>query len=63
LISEKPENREKKKFLYGISMGGSVALLLNRKEPAYWDGAVLLAPMCKVLIFPLEPAVLFDFSM
>jgi acylglycerol lipase len=53
LVSDKPENREKKRFLYGISMGGSVALLLNRKEPAYWDGAVLLAPMCKVLIFPI----------
>lgn len=48
LVSEKPENREKKRFLYGISMGGGVALLLHRKEPTYWDGAVLLAPMCKV---------------
>ncbi|KAL5228580.1 hypothetical protein ABZP36_016845 [Zizania latifolia] len=48
LVSEKPENREKKRFLYGISMGGSVAVLLHRKEPAYWDGAVLLAPMCKI---------------
>lgn len=48
LILEKPGNREKKRFLYGISMGGSVALLLHRKKPTYWDGAVLLAPMCKV---------------
>jgi alpha-beta hydrolase superfamily lysophospholipase len=48
LVSEKPENREKKRFLYGISMGGGVALLLHRKEPTYWDGAVLLAPMCKI---------------
>uniref|UniRef100_A0A0E0FVH1 Serine aminopeptidase S33 domain-containing protein n=1 Tax=Oryza nivara TaxID=4536 RepID=A0A0E0FVH1_ORYNI len=47
-ICEKPENREKKRFLYGISMGGGVALLLHRKEPTYWDGAVLLAPMCKI---------------
>ncbi|XP_040385276.1 caffeoylshikimate esterase-like [Oryza brachyantha] len=47
-ICEKPENREKKRFLYGVSMGGSVALLLHRKDPAYWDGAVLLAPMCKI---------------
>ncbi|KAF8716944.1 hypothetical protein HU200_026047 [Digitaria exilis] len=45
---EKPENRGKKRFLYGISMGGSVALLLHRKAPDYWDGAILLAPMCKV---------------
>ncbi|XP_039812073.1 caffeoylshikimate esterase-like [Panicum virgatum] len=47
-ICEKPENREKKRFLYGISMGGSVALLLHKKSPDYWDGAILLAPMCKV---------------
>ncbi|KAF0933320.1 hypothetical protein E2562_017945 [Oryza meyeriana var. granulata] len=47
-ICEKPENREKKRFLYGVSMGGGVALLLHRKKPIYWDGAVLLAPMCKI---------------
>ncbi|KAL6853627.1 hypothetical protein ACP4OV_019656 [Aristida adscensionis] len=47
-ICEKPDNREKKRFLYGISMGGSLALLLHRKAPDYWHGAVLLAPMCKV---------------
>ncbi|GJM92631.1 hypothetical protein PR202_ga09117 [Eleusine coracana subsp. coracana] len=47
-VCEKSENRGKKRFLYGISMGGSVALLLHRKAPDYWDGAVLLAPMCKV---------------
>jgi acylglycerol lipase len=29
-------------------MGGAVALLLHRKDPAFWDGAVLVAPMCKV---------------
>ncbi|CAO2171983.1 unnamed protein product [Urochloa humidicola] len=47
-ICEKPENKGKKRFLYGISMGGSVSLLLHRKVPDYWDGAILLAPMCKV---------------
>ncbi|CAL4946679.1 unnamed protein product [Urochloa decumbens] len=47
-ICEKVENRGKKRFLYGISMGGSVSLLLHRKVPDYWDGAILLAPMCKV---------------
>ncbi|KAJ1286125.1 hypothetical protein BS78_03G328800 [Paspalum vaginatum] len=47
-ICENPENRGKKRFLYGVSMGGSVALLLHRKAPDYWDGAILLAPMCKV---------------
>ena len=29
-------------------MGGAVALLLHRKNPSFWDGAVLVAPMCKV---------------
>uniref|UniRef100_A0A0D9V7J9 Serine aminopeptidase S33 domain-containing protein n=1 Tax=Leersia perrieri TaxID=77586 RepID=A0A0D9V7J9_9ORYZ len=47
-VFAKPENTEKKRFLYGVSMGGGVALLLHRKAPTYWDGAVLLAPMCKI---------------
>lgn len=29
-------------------MGGAVLLLLHRKEPSFWDGAILVAPMCKV---------------
>lgn len=36
------------RFLLGESMGGAVALLLARKKPHFWDGAVLVAPMCKV---------------
>jgi alpha-beta hydrolase superfamily lysophospholipase len=46
--------RNKSRFLYGESMGGAVALLLHRKDPTFWDGAVLVAPMCKVL-FHTEP--------
>ncbi|CAL9131599.1 unnamed protein product [Musa textilis] len=42
------ENQDKCRFLYGESMGGAVALLLHRKDPAFWDGAVLVAPMCKI---------------
>lgn len=42
------EYRSKSRFLYGESMGGAVALLLHSKDPAFWDGAVLVAPMCKV---------------
>lgn len=49
-FSEKKENRSKKRFLYGFSMGGAVVLQLHRKDPLYWDGAVLLSPMCKVLV-------------
>ncbi|XP_027148323.1 caffeoylshikimate esterase [Coffea eugenioides] len=38
----------KKRFLYGESMGGAVALLVHKKDRAFWDGAVLVAPMCKI---------------
>ncbi|PKA48525.1 hypothetical protein AXF42_Ash017424 [Apostasia shenzhenica] len=47
-ICEKPENKKKQRFLLGESMGGAVALLLHRKAPVYWNGAVLVAPMCKI---------------
>ncbi|XP_015577213.1 caffeoylshikimate esterase isoform X2 [Ricinus communis] len=40
--------RDKGRFLYGESMGGAVALLLHRKEPSFYNGAVLVAPMCKI---------------
>lgn len=36
------------RFLLGESMGGAVVLLLARKKPDFWDGAVLVAPMCKL---------------
>uniref|UniRef100_A0A0D6R2E4 Serine aminopeptidase S33 domain-containing protein n=1 Tax=Araucaria cunninghamii TaxID=56994 RepID=A0A0D6R2E4_ARACU len=47
-ISERTEYAKKVRFLYGASMGGAVALLLHRKQPTFWNGAVLLAPMCKI---------------
>ncbi|KGN50506.1 caffeoylshikimate esterase [Cucumis sativus] len=47
-ISEKKENREKKRYLMGESMGGAVALMIHRKQPDFWDGAILVAPMCKI---------------
>ncbi|PWZ15708.1 60S ribosomal protein L17 [Zea mays] len=46
-IKYEEENKLKKRFLYGFSMGGTVVLQLHRKDPLYWDGVVLLAPMCK----------------
>lgn len=48
LITEKKENKGKMRFLLGDSMGAAVALLLHREKPEYWDGAVFVAPMCKV---------------
>ncbi|XP_026459048.1 caffeoylshikimate esterase-like [Papaver somniferum] len=47
-ICEKKENKRKLRYLYGESMGGAVILLLHRKKPQYWDGAILVAPMCKL---------------
>ncbi|XP_073317012.1 caffeoylshikimate esterase-like [Primulina huaijiensis] len=47
-ISEKKENRKKMRILMGESMGGAMVLRLHRKKPEYWDGGVLIAPMCKI---------------
>lgn len=47
-ICEKKENKGKMRYLLGESMGGAMCLLLHRKKPDYWDGAVLVAPMCKI---------------
>ncbi|OVA00229.1 Alpha/beta hydrolase fold-1 [Macleaya cordata] len=47
-VCDKEEYRNKARFLYGESMGGAVALLVHKKDPAFWNGAVLVAPMCKI---------------
>lgn len=47
-IVGREEYKEKTRFLYGESMGGAVALLIHKKDPCFWDGAILVAPMCKV---------------
>ncbi|XP_074307536.1 caffeoylshikimate esterase-like [Silene latifolia] len=47
-VCEREENKGKQRYLMGESMGGTVVLLLHRKKPEYWDGAVLVAPMCKI---------------
>ncbi|RWW69404.1 hypothetical protein BHE74_00022999 [Ensete ventricosum] len=41
------ENQDKCRFLYGESMGGAVALLLHRKDPTFWDGAILISEKVK----------------
>ncbi|XP_028805162.1 caffeoylshikimate esterase isoform X1 [Neltuma alba] len=48
-ICEKEENKKKMRYLVGESMGGAVALLLDRQKPHFWDGAILVAPMCKIV--------------
>ncbi|KAL9385018.1 hypothetical protein Peur_022028 [Populus x canadensis] len=47
-VCAEKEYRYKGRFLYGESMGGAVALLLHMKEPSFYNGAVLAAPMCKI---------------
>ncbi|XP_045796966.1 caffeoylshikimate esterase-like [Trifolium pratense] len=47
-ISDLEEYKGKARFLYGESMGGAVSLLLHQKDPSFWDGSVLVAPMCKI---------------
>ncbi|KAL2487479.1 alpha/beta-Hydrolases superfamily protein [Abeliophyllum distichum] len=47
-ICEKKENVKRTRIIIGESMGGAVVLLLHRKKLNYWDGGVLVAPMCKI---------------
>ncbi|KAK7362903.1 hypothetical protein VNO77_05028 [Canavalia gladiata] len=35
-------------FLYGESMGGAISLLIHFAEPKAFQGAILVAPMCKI---------------
>lgn len=51
-FKDQEQYRCKSRFLYGESMGGAVALLLHKKDPSFWSGAVLVAPMCKVTNLP-----------
>lgn len=48
ICAERPENEGLSCFLFGESMGGAVALKAHLKDSSMWDGAVLVAPMCKI---------------
>ncbi|KAL2635175.1 hypothetical protein R1flu_006654 [Riccia fluitans] len=47
-IKEREEFSSLPLFLMGESMGGAVALKAHLKAPKVFDGAVLVAPMCKI---------------
>ncbi|OVA04983.1 Alpha/beta hydrolase fold-1 [Macleaya cordata] len=47
-VKETMEYQNLPSFLFGQSMGGAVALKVHLKQPNAWDGAVLVAPMCKI---------------
>lgn len=47
-IKENPEFSSLPSFLFGQSMGGAVLLKVHLKQPKAWNGAILVAPMCKI---------------
>ncbi|KAL3525465.1 hypothetical protein ACH5RR_013837 [Cinchona calisaya] len=47
-VKENPDFLGLPSFLFGQSMGGAVALKVHFKQPDSWNGAVLVAPMCKI---------------
>lgn len=47
-VKANPDYRTLPSFLFGQSMGGAVVLKVHFKQPNAWDGAVLVAPMCKI---------------
>ncbi|KAK1421269.1 hypothetical protein QVD17_23464 [Tagetes erecta] len=47
-VCERKENKNKLRILLGESMGGAMVLQLHLKKPDFWDGGVLVAPMCKI---------------
>lgn len=58
-VVEIPEFCTLPSFLFGQSMGGAVALKVHLKQPDSWTGAILVAPMCKVLSLTLLVAFSF----
>ncbi|GAU16493.1 hypothetical protein TSUD_167250 [Trifolium subterraneum] len=58
LRGENPEIHSLPSFLFGQSMGGAVALKMHLKQPKAWDGAILVAPMCKIADDMVPPMLL-----
>ncbi|KAF3451530.1 hypothetical protein FNV43_RR07625 [Rhamnella rubrinervis] len=47
-IKQDPQFLDRPSFLYGESMGGAICLLIHFAEPEGYNGAILVAPMCKI---------------
>lgn len=60
-VRESPEVKSLPCFLFGQSMGGAVALKVHLKQPNSWNGAVLVAPMCKIADDMYPPWILTKF--
>lgn len=59
-IKERPSFKSLPCFLFGESMGGAVALKAHLKQPNTWNGAVLVAPMCKIAADMYPPWILMQ---
>ncbi|KAL7130075.1 hypothetical protein ABFS83_13G109300 [Erythranthe nasuta] len=46
--AQDPDLRDLPRFLFGESMGGAICLLIHFKAPEFFNGAVLMAPMCRI---------------
>ncbi|KAM0957302.1 hypothetical protein ACFX2I_025423 [Malus domestica] len=57
-VKEQPELRGLPTFLFGQSLGGAVALKAHLKQPSAWNGAILVAPMCKISEDMVPPWIL-----
>ncbi|KAL6961001.1 acylglycerol lipase [Sarracenia purpurea var. burkii] len=57
-IREIPELCRIPRFLFGQSMGGAVVLKAHLKQPNAWNGAILVAPMCKIADDMVPPWIL-----
>lgn len=48
ILTQNPQFQNLPKFLYGESMGGAICVLIHLKNPERFNGAILIAPMCKI---------------
>ncbi|XP_002521224.2 caffeoylshikimate esterase [Ricinus communis] len=60
-VKEDPAICNLPSFLFGQSMGGAVTLKLHLKQPNAWNGAILVAPMCKIADDMLPPMLVKQF--
>ncbi|CAL5345995.1 hypothetical protein CsSME_00030552 [Camellia sinensis var. sinensis] len=48
ITTQNPQFQNLPKFLSGESLGGAICLLIHFKNPSSFNGAILMAPMCKI---------------
>ncbi|XP_059659368.1 caffeoylshikimate esterase [Cornus florida] len=48
IITQNPQFQNLPVFLFGESMGGAICLLIHFRNPKLFNGAILIAPMCRI---------------